>query len=221
MAENSKLMHEPDPRYVLNLKMLAFYERWFPVLIYIILALAIAVSVCVAGFIFLKSQKVEREYFAADPAGHLTPMVPLGEPYLADGALLSWAQQCVTQANNYDFVHYREQLQTSSACFSDDGWQSFQDALAKSGNLDIVKNKNLIAAAVLTKAPVITNQGRRGSRYMWQVQMPLLITYQGGQSGQAQLTQRLLVTLMIGRVPTYVNAHGVGIDQYIGEERNQ
>ncbi|CAJ4322448.1 Macrophage killing protein with similarity to conjugation protein [Burkholderia pseudomallei] len=214
-------MDEPNPRYVLDLKMLAFYEKWFPVLIYTILAAVVAVAVLTAGFIVVKSQKVEREYFGTDGKGHLIPMVPLGEPYLDDGALLTWAQKCVTQANNFDFVHYREQLQASSVCFSDDGWQSFQVALAKSGNLDMVKSKNLISSGVVTRAPVVTKNGRRNGQYLWQVQMPLLVTYQGGQNGQAQLTQRLLVTLTIGRVPTYINENGVGIEQYISEERNQ
>jgi intracellular multiplication protein IcmL len=125
----------------------------------------------------------------------------------------------VVDANTYDFVNYRTQFQEHSACFTPEGWQQFMTAVERSGNLETVKNSRLVASAVEQGAPIVTNQGLRKGVYSWEIQFPILASYQGGQGGRGTASQKLLVTLLVSRVPTSSYKEGVGIVQYIGEEK--
>lgn len=50
------------------------------------------------------------EYFATSADGRITPLVPIGEPYVPQEALLTWVAQAVNQSYTLDHVHRKEQL---------------------------------------------------------------------------------------------------------------
>jgi len=213
-------MSSRDDEYVLDLSKLTFYKHYFgKILTALIIAIAI-IFVLAAGFILVKTQKVEREYFAYDPqTGRMTPMVPMNVPYLAQGALLTWVVDCVTSTNTYDFVNYQKQFQQNSQCFTQRGWEDFTAAIEKAGTLANVKSQRLVASAVANGAPIITREGVKNGAYAWQIELPITATFQGGQAGRTVVTQKLLVNLLVTRLPTYESKMGVGIDQYVGQEK--
>lgn len=209
-----------DEEYVLSLARLAFYKKYFGHLIWAVIIAIAVIGILVAAFVVVKNQRVEREYFAVDSqTGRLVPMVPLSEPYISRPALLTWVQECVTGANTYDFVNYQRQFQQNSQCFTADGWQQFMTAVERAGTLETVKSQRLVAGAVANGAPVITREGLRKGTYTWEIEFPITVTYQGGQSGRTTISQRLLVTLMVSRVPTFEKKEAVGIAQYVGQEK--
>lgn len=209
-----------DPRPVLDLSQLAFYRRYFGVVLMIALVLAMAVIVIAAGFIWVKGQKVDRQYFTVEQGtGRLTRLVPMGEPHLQGANLLTWLQGCITQANTYDFVNYRQQFMKNQACFTTEGWQQFQSAVERAGTLKTVQTQRLVASAVADGAPVIVQEGLLHGAYTWMIQMPTTVTYQGGDAGRGLLTQRLLVKVLVSNVPTWQSKEGVGIAQYVATER--
>jgi len=204
--------------YVLNLERLQFFKKYFGPLLWTLFAALVVIAILIGAFVIVKTQKVEREYFAVEN-GRLTKMVPLGEPFLLQSDLLNWAKKCVTSANTFDFVNYQKQFQENSACFTPEGWEQFMGAVEKSGNLETVKTQRLVASSVEQGAPIITREGLRKGVYSWEVELPILVTYQGGQGGRGTISQRLLVKLLISRVSTAVYKEGVGIVQYIGAEK--
>jgi intracellular multiplication protein IcmL len=207
--------------YVLDLARLEFYKKHFGPVVWAVLIEAIVIGVMVVAFVILKSQQVEREYFGVDgKTGRMIPMVPMSDPYISRSALLTWAQTCVTDANTYDFVNYRKEFEQSSQCFTDEGWNQFSAAVEKAGTLQTVKDERLVASAVAAGAGVVTREGIRGGIYTWEMQLPVTISYQGGSSTTTAITQKLLVTLLVTRVPTDQKVEGVGIAQYIGAERS-
>lgn len=205
--------------YVLSLARLQFYKKYFGPVLWTLFAALVVIAIQTGAFVYVKTQKVEREYFAVDGDGRLTKLVPLGEPFVTQSALLNWAKKCVTSANTYDFVNYQKQFQENSVCFTPEGWQQFMGAVEKSGNLETVKSQRLVASSVEQGAPVITREGLRKGVYSWEVELPILVSYQGGQGGRAAASQRLLVKLLISRVSTAAYKEGVGIVQYIGAEK--
>lgn len=213
-------MSERDDEYVLNLSRLEFYKKYFgKVLTAVIIALGV-IGVLVTGFIIVKTQRVEREYFGLDSQrGTMVAMVPLGEPYLAQGALLNWFTECVNSTNTYDFVNYQKQFQQNSQCFTKQGWDEFTAAVARAGTLDNVKTQRLVGSSVANGAPVITREGIRGGAYSWEIELPVMVTFQGGQGGRSLVTQRLLVTGVVSRVPTFESKYGVGIAHYVAQEK--
>jgi len=210
-------MREQD--YVLNLARLQFYKHHFGRVLTFSLIEMIVIFLLVGAFIWVKTRKVDREYFAVESqTGRIIPMIPLSQPYLTDAALLTWAQQCIIDANTFDFVNYRKQFSQHAQCFTQQGWQQFMSAISRAGTLETVKKQRLISQGIPTGAPVITRTSVHHGTRFWEIEQPVTISYQGGQAGRATITQRLLITLTVTRVPTYENVQGVGIVQYVGME---
>ena len=75
----------------------------------------------------------------------------------------------------------------------------------------------MVVSAVLTGAPVITNKYvSPAGRYTWEVQMPILVTY---QSANDRINQNFLVILEIRRISTLDNVYGVGISKFVARQR--
>lgn len=168
------------------------------------------------GFIyFQQATSPTPTYFATTPDGSLIRMVPLNKPNLSTNALLAWAAEAATAVFNYDFVHYREDLQRAQEFFTPVGYQQMLKALQESGNLEAVKSKKLVASAVPTGAPVITRERVIDGRYTWELQIPMAVAY---QSGTELIPQKIVITMLVARVPTTESAKGIGIAQFIVRE---
>ncbi len=209
-----------DHQYILDLSRLAFYKQYFGKVLWALIGATALTALLVLALIFTTVRKVDREYFGIDSqTGRMVPLVPLGEPYLSSGALLNWFVECVTSTNTYDFVNYQKQFQQNSQCFTARGWEEFNMAMSKSGTLETVKEQRLVASSVAHGAPVITREGIRGGAYSWEVELPVTVTFQGGQAGRSLLSQKVLVTAVVSRIPTYQSRNGVGIDHYVAQEK--
>ena len=77
-------------------------------------------------------------------------------------------------------------------CYTDQGWQGFNEALQKSGNITAIKSQNLTVSSQvdgdLKLNAIKDNQ--------WKVTIPLQVVY---QNDKEKLTQLLTVDLLIGR----------------------
>lgn len=181
----------------------------------VILALLIAIIVnLVLGFmvVYIITHPPAPKYFATSINGRITPLFPLNEPNQSDSAVLQWANQAAIAAFTYNFVNYRDELQSSSGFFTAAGWDQFLNALQQSNNLDAVKAKKLIVSAVATRAPIILQKGILNGNYSWRVQMPILVTY---QSASEFTQQNNVVTMLITRVSTLNSPRGIGISQFV------
>lgn len=177
------------------------------------LLITLLVNVIMASLlVYVFTHPPEPKYFATSINGRITPLFPLDQPNQSDSAVLQWANQAAIAAFTYNFVNYRDELQSSSGFFTADGWQQFLTALQQSNNLDAVKAKKLIVSAVATRAPIILQKGMLNGRYSWRIQMPLLVTY---QSASEFSQQNNVVTMLITRVSTLNSPRGIGISQFV------
>ena len=116
----------------------------------------------------------------------------------------------VTNAYTMDFVNYDKSLKQVSDFFTKNGYEKFMQSLNASGRLqDIIANK-LIASAVVVDSPIILREGKVGNSYLWEIQLPIAITYQG--ASVQVYKQWLAVNLVIKKVPTSEARKGIGID---------
>ena len=185
--------------------------------IIVALVCSLVVIICLVGVIFLLIEsKPSPKYFAATNSGRIIPLIPLNQPNLKDKAVLQWASEAVTSIYSYNFVNFRRVFQNNKQYFTSGGWQSFLKALTESQNLKAVQRKKLIVSAVLTGAPVVRSQGEFQDRYTWAIQMPVLVTY---QSASEQTSQNFIVTLNIKRVSTLDSVYGIGISEFVAEQR--
>jgi intracellular multiplication protein IcmL len=155
------------------------------------------------------------EFFAMTCDGNFATLTPLSQPYLTDAQLLAWANRVITSVYSYDFVHYREQLESMSHHFTPLGWKGFGDIFRKARNLETVSQKRLLVSARPMAAPMIDRRGVINGVYTWQLTMPILVTY---QNKDANIQQALNVVVNIRRVSMLQNADGVAVSQYIASE---
>ncbi len=186
-----------------------------------LLRLALILSVIIIGLIgamyfVIQTHQPENRYFATTEDGRLVPMVALSEPNLSTPALMSWVAQAATEVMTFGFNDYRRRLQEASRNFTRRGWESFTGALERSRIIELVEANQQVLTAAPQGAPIVVSEGLVAGRYQWEVQMPLVLTYQAGARTR---TDRLLVTIVIVRVPRLESANGVGIEQWVAVPR--
>lgn len=186
-----------------------------------LLRIAVMQGVIIFGLIALNifittSREPMDKYFATTEDGRLIPMLPLDQPNLSEPALMSWAAQAATESMTFSFNDFRRRLQDASRHFTKTGWESFTAALQKSRIMETVEASQQVVSAAPQGAPVILQEGVMGGRYVWRLQMPMLITY---QSGTRARTDSWLVNMVVVRVPRLESPNGVGIEQWVALPR--
>lgn len=191
-----------------------FYRDGYRTLVKIALVQGISVLALVAMFvIFLNIYTPTRTYFATTEDGRTVPMIPMSQANLSRPALLSWAAQAASETMTFGFHDYRRRLQESSRHFTGRGWASFTKALQDSGMIETVNDNRQVLTAIPRSAPTILAEGLTPSGvYRWEVEMPMLVTYELGQTNRSD---SMNIRLVIVRVPKLESANGVGIEQWI------
>jgi intracellular multiplication protein IcmL len=125
---------------------------------------------------------------------------------------LQWAERSAIAAYSYNFVNYREALQSVQNSFTPEGWNNFELALRDSRMLETILAKKLVVSAVATGAPIILDQGVINDRYAWKIRLPILVSY---QSSSENTQQPLIITLVVSRVPTLNTPRGIAIASFV------
>ena len=190
-----------------------FYRDGYRTLLRIAVIEAMIILALVGAMYFIIDvHQPENRYFATTEDGRLVPMVPLSEPNLSVPALMSWSAQAATEVMTFGFNDYKRRLQQASRNFTRLGWVSFTSALEKSRIIEMVEANGQVVSAAPASAPILISEGPVNGRYQWQVQGPLVVTYQAGSSVR---DDKMLVTLLLVRVPKLESPNGVGIEQWI------
>lgn len=190
-----------------------FYRDGYRTLLRIAVIEAMIILALVGAMYFvIDVHQPENRYFATTEDGRLVPMVALSEPNLSIPALMSWSAQAATEVMTFGFNDYKRRLQQASRNFTRLGWVSFTSALEKSRIIEMVEANGQVVSAAPASAPILISEGVVNGRYQWQVQVPLVVTYQAGSSVR---DDKMLVTLLLVRVPKLESPNGVGIEQWI------
>jgi len=172
----------------------------------VILVLIISLAITIA------MSRPQDRFFATTADGRLIRMIPLSESNMTDAAIVSWAARAGSDIMTFGFHDHQKRLQETSTYFTRRGWQSFTEALSKSRIIESVEQNQQVVTAAPQRAPVIVQQGLVAGIYRWIVEVPLVVTY---QSGTAQQSSNLNITLVVVRVSTLDNPSGVGIQQWV------
>ena len=111
---------------------------------------------------------------------------------IAQSYLSTWAGKAAVQSFDFNPIRIDDELTELKTCYTDQGWQGFNDALKKSGNIESIKTQHLTVSSQIEGDVKITlikdNQ--------WKASVPLQVVY---QNDKEKLTQLLTVNLLIGR----------------------
>ncbi len=192
-----------------------FYKDGYAMLMRVALLEAVAIAGLVVALIaVIMVTDPQDRFFATTEDGKIINLVPLNVPNQSDDAVLTWAANAAVQTMTFGFHDYRQRLQESSTNFTPRGWQSFLEAINRSGTLESVESYRQILTAVPQRAPVMLDKREVAGVYRWVVQFPLLVTT---QSGNRTSNSRSILTLVIERVPTIDKPIGLGIEQWLQE----
>ncbi|KTD13361.1 DotI/IcmL family type IV secretion protein [Legionella jamestowniensis] len=123
--------------------------------------------------------------------------------------VLKWAEKATVQSFDFDYNTMDSQLAALKLCYTDLGWQGFNDALQKSGNLNAIKSQQLMVSSMISGPGQITEVKEN----QWKISLPVQVVY---QNNKEKLTQPLTVNLVVGRKVS----GDLGIMQMIAMPRN-
>jgi hypothetical protein len=106
--------------------------------------------------------------------------------------VISWAEKATTQAFDFEPGTLDTQMQTLQSCFTEQGWNGFNTALEKSGNLNAIKSQQLKVSSQIEGQAQLdeTNENQ------WKLTLPLQVVY---QNDKEKVTQLLTIKLTVGR----------------------
>ncbi len=192
-----------------------FYQR----LCYLACALLVLVLITIGLLIGLLVYLIEEEpapvYFATNVAGQLMRIPPVTEPFPAN-TVANWTVQAIQAAYAYDYVNYRQQLQSAQQYFTDYGWHGYMQALTASNNLVALTQRKQIVLAQVIGQPRFLKAGILAGAYAWQLQMPLLVTYwEPPYDDKSKFSNALTISVIVQRQPMLQSNAGLGIVQLL------
>lgn len=179
----------------------------------------VALLVCVLSAGLNIFQFVSRPlpvYFAVTPDMKLTKLTSLAEPYITDNALKGWLVRSVNDTMAIDFRNYERVLLDAKKFFTTDAHTSLINSMQSSNIIKVVTERRLICTPIISKAPIVLEQGVLRGVYMWKLEMELDLSYEGSKG--VELTQHLIAEIIVQRTSTLENEQGINIRQIVFRE---
>jgi hypothetical protein len=136
------------------------------------------------------------------PSSQTTPQVPppinckyhfpVETNIISQIDLTTWASRAATQSFDFSPTLIDNELSELKSCYTDQGWQGFNDALKKSGNIEAIKSQQLTVSSQVIGEVTMTSVKEN----QWKMSVPLQVVY---QNSKEKLTQQLSVQLLVGR----------------------
>lgn len=186
-----------------------FYQDGFRKIFFILGMLIFTIVLLIATSVYLFLDKPPPVKFSTDNEWRILLPVPLDRPYLAQSDLIQWVSSVLPNLFNYDFVNYKVELQKNEHYFTENGWKAFLALLKSYADYTAITKSKLFVNGVPLGAPFILNQGLIERKYSWWVQMPVNINY------STRYTEALDLQVLVVRISTLNNLHGVAIDNII------
>jgi hypothetical protein len=121
--------------------------------------------------------------------------IPANQTTIDPVIITTWAEKAAVQSFNFTPANIQTQLEMLKSCYTEQGWKGFGDALQKSGNVESIKAQQLNVSSQLDGMSNI-NTVKDGQ---WKVTLPLQVVY---QNDKEKVTQRLSVSILVGRKPS-------------------
>lgn len=186
------------------------------------------------GFVALWDRPPQFRYILTNREGVVVDQVPLPQRNHDDKYVIDWTIDAITRLYTFDYENYRLQFQDAKKNLTQVGWDSFQKAMADSGNFNAVVGYRYVTSAAPTGPGQIIKTGSiRGvsedvdgvrsieDRYAWKISFPMVISYRSsklGSDGRPLVSeQNLTMSVTVIRVPEYLNQAGLGIRAIVAE----
>lgn len=207
--------HKPGQNIIFSRKMLKGDPFYSSILLLSLILVGASILLFAWDF-YARTHKDTPTFFAVMADEKVIRLRALRAPNLTTQALLDWASQAATTIYTLNFNNYKEVIRDARIYFTPAGYENFKQAINNAGIISTIVQKRLVVSAVVIDTPVVLKEAVLDSGYYaWQVQFPMLLTY---QSAGEQVQSRILLTLLVTRVPSSESVTGIGIASFIVTE---
>jgi hypothetical protein len=175
------------------------FRRSYPKLLLVFLFLSVIALMLTLTLVALAVRTPKPDNYAALSTGQVLPLYAYSAPVLSDSFIRSWAANAARAVLNLSFDDYENQLREASVYFQPSAFTLFREVLEKHGYLKSLRSAKLIMSGYVHGPIVIVWQGVEGRQFVWKVQLPMTVTYEGAS---ALVNKSLVVRMVIARVPT-------------------
>lgn len=183
----------------------------------VVMSALLAVIVCVASFA-IATRKVPPQYIQVQSDGSLLPVAPLSVANVDDAGIGAFALEAARAVNTYDYLNWRNQINSAQTYFTPDGWTRYKDELTRVGTMRAVEARKQIVTFSPSGPVRIASKGvGPDGLFTWDVELPSTISYVGHvQQGNSSSSNRQegVVRLRIKRIPLALSDRGVAISGY-------
>lgn len=182
------------------------YQRAYPKLLSILLMASIVACCLFVIFIVLVMKSPRATYYAAMDTGKIKKIYSYSEPVLTDSYIREWSKMTARSMLNLNFENYESQLDKASQYFTPEAWGTFLSDMNKHGYLSSLKKSQLSMNSFVSGPVVIVFEGVINGQFVWKVQMPVKILFEGASSS---VKNSWVVSMTIYRVPTVENPRAI------------
>lgn len=190
-----------------------FYYVWHKRLFNILMLLLLGNLIIWPLVFTLILTKPSSKSYIQNSEGKTVQITPIDEPNYTNQAIEEWSENAVKNIYSIDFSKlenvdkHRDVLRQMRPYFSDDGWQVYQKIFEETV-VPKVKSKQLQVTASVDKAKVGAAPTIINGVTVWEVKVPLMLTY---MTASERKTSRTMVSLTVSRQISYTNPKGLFI----------
>lgn len=194
-------------------------DSFYSTMLFVSMILMGVILLLFAWDFYARTHKPIPPYYAVTADEKLIRLRALRAPNLTTEALLQWVSEATTTIYTLNFNDYNQVFNRVRVYFTPSGYENFRAAMRAAGIVNTIVKKRLVVSSVITDTPVILKEGVIATGfYAWQVQLPMLLTY---QSASDNIQSRIVLTLLVTRVPASESVKGIGISSFIVAESSR
>lgn len=118
--------------------------------------------------------------------------IPAETKKVESSMVMAWTEKAVVQTFAFNPDSIDAQLLKLKSCFTPQGWDGFNSALQKSGNIESIKSQKLQVSSQIDGQPTLSETKDN----QWEVIVPLKVVY---QNDKEKVSQNLQVSLSVSR----------------------
>jgi intracellular multiplication protein IcmL len=138
-------------------------------------------------------------------------IIVLPFPHQSFKNVSGWIVDAVSVAYSFDFLNYDKQVKKAAYYFTPEGYNTYLTALEVTKIQKEVVGKKLQISLIPLQNPILVNGGTFGETQFWRFKLPVLVSYYGGKE---PVIKKLMVELLVLRVPAHENYKGLAIAEF-------
>lgn len=157
------------------------------------------------------------------PSGTNLPVnaVPLNQAHRSNAAVSDWVKGIIPDVMTIAGADYNVELEKSAPYFDATGREQFKTFLEEKGIMKVLQSQKYHVRSFVQDGPFFLNEGELSGTYHWLFEVPVMVTYLDRAMTDYKtadpLSQRVMLTVQVGRSASAANAEGLLLERWSGK----